>query len=122
MKIKVLSENFVICKLEDFSNVDLNKEYIFTAKTNDENSILCKEEDAPSNTTIIDKGWSGLVIEGELDFGLVGIIAKISSILAEIKVSIFVVSTFNTDYIFVKNESLEIAIIELESNGYEITR
>ncbi|WP_100065366.1 ACT domain-containing protein [Miniphocaeibacter massiliensis] len=122
MKIKVLDENFVICKVKNFFDVSLDKEYIFTAKTKEENSILCKEEDIPPNTINIEKGWKGLVIEGELDFSLVGIIAEISNILAKIKVSVFVISTFNTDYIFIKEESLNKTILELEDNGYEISK
>lgn len=61
-----------------------------------------------------------LKIEGILDFSLIGILSKISTILASIKIGIFVVSTYNTDYILVKKENLEKAVEILKKENYEI--
>ena len=120
MKIKLLEGDFAICKVKDFKEVNLSSDYIFIGKTKDENSILCEENEIPRNAIEIEKGWKGFVIDGKLDFSLVGIIAKISDILTKINVSIFVISTFDTDYIFIKKENLEKTIDELGNNGYEI--
>lgn len=57
-------------------------------------------------------------MKGELDFSLIGILAKISGILAEKEISIFAISTYNTDYILLKEDKLEDAMIVLRENEY----
>ena len=120
MKIKVLSEDFSVCKVADYSQTDLNRDFVFTGKTDEELSLVCPTAAVPQNTTERDDGWRGMRIEGTLDFSLIGILAKISAILAENKIGIFVVSTYNTDYVLTKAESFEKAITLLSDNGYEI--
>ena len=66
-------------------------------------------------------GWKGFRIQGVLDFSLIGILSKISTILSENKIGIFAVSTYNTDYILVKQENFEKAATLLADNGYSIT-
>lgn len=122
MKIKILDGSFAVGKVEDYSQVNLDDEFIFIGKTDEENSLVCEEGLLPNNTIEVEKGWKAMVITGILDFSLVGIIAKISNILTEKNISIFVISTFNTDYILVKEDSFNDAISELERNGYEIQR
>ena len=120
MKIKVLSEDFSVCKVADYSQTDLNRDFVFTGKTDEELSLVCPTEIVPQNTTERDDGWRGMRIEDTLDFSLIGILAKISAILADNKIGIFVVSTYNTDYILTKAENFEKAISLLSDNGYEI--
>lgn len=62
----------------------------------------------------------GFKIQGVLDFSLLGILSKISTILAENKIGIFAVSTYNTDYIFTKESNYEKALKALQEAGYEI--
>ena len=62
----------------------------------------------------------GLSIQGILDFSLVGVLARVSGILAENEISIFAVSTYNTDYILVKSAAFEKAVSVLEAAGYKI--
>lgn len=121
MKIKRIKGDFTICKVADFSEVNLDAEYCFTGKTDEENSVVCRTEDAPKNTTEREDGWRAFRIEGVLDFSLTGILAKISALLAEEKIGIFAVSTFNTDYILVKKENETAALDKLQEAGeYEI--
>ena len=80
----------------------------------------CKTEDTPLNTIERDDDWRGIRIQGVLDFSLIGILAKISGILAEHQIGIFAVSTYNTDYILVKEENFEWALNVLISEGYTI--
>ena len=96
-------------------------DFCFTGKTDEEISLVCKTEDVPENTLERDDGWKGFRITGVLDFSLIGILSKISSILAENKIGIFAVSTYNTDYIFVKEENFDKAINALIDSGYDIT-
>lgn len=59
-------------------------------------------------------------IQGVLDFSLIGILAKITGILAENNISVFAISTYNTDYVLVKKENYQNALEILEKSGYEI--
>lgn len=83
-------------------------------------SSLCKTIDAPDTVIERDDGWKGFRIQGVLDFSLIGILSKISGILAENNIGIFAVSTFNTDYILVKAENFERALCALSAEGYII--
>ncbi|MGI6579558.1 MAG: ACT domain-containing protein [Saccharofermentanales bacterium] len=120
MKLKKIKYDFSICKVADYSLVDLNKEFCFTGKTDEENSLVCISSDVPSNVTERDDGWKAFRIEGTLDFSLVGILSKITGILAENKIGIFAISTFNTDYVLTKKENFDRAIEVLVKDGYKI--
>lgn len=120
MKLKTITHDFSICKVNDFSQVDIKQEYCFTAKTEEENSLVCPTENVPDNTLERDDGWRALRIEGVLDFSLVGILARISALLAENKIGIFVISTYNTDYILVKKEDSLKATKILAAAGYDM--
>lgn len=120
MKLKKLPYNLTVCKVHAESDIDLNKKFYFIGKTDEELSLVCKTEDTPSLTLERDDGWKGFFIQGVLDFSLIGILSKISGILAENKIGIFAVSTFNTDYILVKAENFDRAMDVLSKAGYEI--
>ena len=120
MELKTLPYNFTVCKLMSVGDLPSGIDFCFTAKTDEEISLVCKTEDVPENTLVRDDGWKGFRIEGVLDFSLIGILSKISAILAENKVGIFAVSTYNTDYIFVKEENFDKAINALKDNGYDV--
>lgn len=120
MKLKKIDANFSVCKVADFSETKLNRPFCFTAKTDEENSVVCQTEDVPDHTIERDDGWKGFRIEGVLDFSLIGILAKISGILADHKIGIFAISTYNTDYVLVKQENYERALGVLKESGYEI--
>lgn len=122
MEIKILNYNFSVCKVEDYSQVKLDKEFCFIGKTDEEKSLVCITEDVPANTIERENGWRGFRIEGILDFSLIGILSKISTLLAENGISIFALSTYNTDYVLVKEENFTKAIEVLEKKGYIIKR
>ena len=98
----------------------MSADFYFIGKTDEELSLVCKTEDTPLNTTNRDDGWKGFRIQGILDFSLIGILSKLSGILAEHKIGIFAVSTYNTDYILVKEENYERALTVLASEGYTV--
>lgn len=120
MKIKKLEYGFSVCKVEDYSLVNRDAKFCFTAKTDEENSLVCLTKDVPPNATERDDGWRAFRIQGTLDFSLIGILSEISGILADNKIGIFAVSTYNTDYILTKTENFERAIQVLFDAGYEI--
>lgn len=120
MKLKTLPFSFTVCKLSELNNIDLDTEFSFIGKTDEEISLVCKTEDTPVDTIERDDNWRGFRIEGMLDFSLIGILSKLSAVLAESKIGIFAVSTYNTDYIFVKSENFERALKVLLDAGYTV--
>ncbi|MFR0865804.1 MAG: ACT domain-containing protein [Eubacterium sp.] len=120
MQIEKIYHNFSICQVEDYSLVNLEADYSFIAKTEEERSLVCITKDVPSNVIRREDGWKAFCVQGVLDFSLIGILSKISTILAERGISIFAVSTYNTDYILIKDTNYEKALEVLKSSGYEI--
>ena len=104
-KIKRICGDFSVCKVSDYSQINSNFAYCFAGKTDEENSLVCLTDDVPSNVVQREDGWKAFRIEGVLDFSLIGVIADISALLARKNIGIFVVSTYNTDYVFVKKEN-----------------
>ena len=120
MEIKALTDLFSVCKVEDATQIDLSKDFCFIAKTDEEISLVCPTQNVPAATSARDDGWRGFRIQGTLDFSLIGILAKISAILAEQRIGIFAISTYNTDYIFVKEENFAKALKSLAEHGYKV--
>lgn len=120
MRIKKINRDFSVCRVADYTLVNLNADYCFIEKTEEENSLVCMTEDVPANTTEREDGWKAFRIEGVLDFSLIGILAGIAGVLAEHGISIFAVSTYNTDYVLIKRESYGKALEILGGAGYEI--
>ena len=109
-----------LCKLKSIDDIDISKEFYFIGKTDEEISLVCKTEDVPDNVAERDDGWMGFRIQGVLDFSLVGILSKLSGILADNGIGIFAVSTYNTDYILVKEENYSKALNVLTNAGYTL--
>ena len=122
MRILVLQEEFSICKLPDLSEVNLADSFCFIGKTDEELSLVCSSDHVPGNASLSEDGWRAFRIEGILDFSLVGILAKITGLLAEAGIDIFAVSTYNTDYVLTKADCFERALAALAAAGYEVVR
>ncbi len=120
MEIKKIEDDFSVCKVVDYSLVNLDSEFTFTGKTDEENSLVCLTKNVPENVIEREDGWRAFRIQGILDFSLIGILADISAILAENKIGIFVISTFNTDYVLIKKENYQKAIEVLQEAEYQI--
>lgn len=121
MRIKFLDEDFSICKLADSAGVDHSDACpLFFAKTPDELSLVCPTASAPANALKRDDDWRAFRIEGQLDFGLTGILAGIARVLADNGVAIFACSTFDTDYVLVKKHKAGAARDALVGAGYKI--
>ena len=120
MEIKRMDYNFSVCKVADYSLVKLDSEYSFIGKTDEEKSLVCITEDVPYNVTEREDGWMAFRIQGVLDFSMIGILSEISGILAENKIGIFVISTYNTDYVLTKKENYQRALDVLNRAGYKI--
>lgn len=120
MKIKVIDGVYAVCKLKKIPE-SLGKEFYSLTITDEEISLVCAENAVPQEILDIETGFSMLRIEGQLDFSLIGILADISDVLAQQKISIFCISTYNTDYVLVRRAQLEKAIIALQESGYQFS-
>ena len=120
MEIKKIDHNFSVCQVEDYSLVNLNSEYSFIGKTDEEKSLVCITDEVPANVIQQDDGQKAFRIQGVLDFSLIGILAKIAAALADNGISIFAVSTYNTDYVLMKRENYQKALDVLKALGYMI--
>ena len=120
LTLEALAGNFTVCKVTDYSGVNLSDKYCFIGKTGEENSLVCETSRVPANTTEREDDWRALRVAGKLDFALVGILAELSAVLARRNIGIFAVSTYNTDYIFLKNARFEEAVSALEKAGYPV--
>ena len=122
LTLKLLKETFAVSRLNknevipDWINTS---DFYSITKTEDELSIVCSQESVPKDIKHEDD-FKALKIEGPLDFSLIGILSKISTILAKSKISIFAISTYDTDYILVKNTDIPRTIEVLSNENYEI--
>lgn len=120
MELKKIPHKLTVCKVAGTEKIDLGKEFYFIGRTDEELSLVCKTEDTPSQTVERNDGWRGFRIQGVLDFSLIGILSKLCGILADHQIGIFAVSTFNTDYVLVKEENFEKAMTVLAAEGYTV--
>lgn len=119
MILEILKYNFSVCKIKKDTEVT-TRDFCFLSYTDEEISLVCPTEIVPKDTLEREDGWNGFRIQGVLDFSLIGILSKISSILAANKIGIFAVSTYNTDYLFIKSEDFQNALSVLQKEGYKI--
>lgn len=121
MLLERLIDQFSICKVQDFSELQFHQTPMFVGYTHEEISIVCKSDSVPRHWIEREDGWTCIRICGKLDFSEIGIIARISAILESKNIGIFVVSTYNTDYFLIKTENFAQAAEALVQNGYHFT-
>lgn len=122
LTMSLMKETYAVCRLstaEPTPEWVMDSQFFSVTKTSDELSIVCEEEKVPENIKC-EKGWRTLKVEGPLDFSLIGILASISTTLAKNGISIFAISTYDTDYILVKDKDLGDSIKALAEGGYEV--
>ena len=119
MKINVLPHPLTVAKLNNAKDAP-KQGFVSLTATGQEVSLVCETAYVPKTALAREDGWRALGIDGQLEFSLVGVLAEISAILAESGVPIFVLSTYDTDYILVKNKNLAAACDALTLKGYII--
>ncbi|MFR0823136.1 MAG: ACT domain-containing protein [Clostridia bacterium] len=120
MNLEVLENKLKVIKLSNnirIPDILFNQEWYSITKTNEELSIVV-DESFEIQSNIVEYNWKAIKVVGTLDFSLIGILSKISTILAQAEISIFALSTYNTDYILLKSDKLEKAIKVLKESGY----
>ncbi len=119
----ILKDKYAIYKFKPNSDIPdwiKTSDFYSITRTKNELSIVSKQNDVMTESQESNTDWKILKIKEPLDFSLIGIIAEISGILKEAQISIFTISTYDTDYILVKNQDLNKAIDSLKANGHEI--
>lgn len=118
MTLVVLQSTFSICQFPPYHPIPAwvphsGDALVSITRTCDELSIVCEKHAVPNGVSCV-HDWSALMLEGPLAFNLVGILNSLLTPLAEAKISVFTLSTYNTDYILIQNTDLEKAIATLE--------
>ncbi len=85
-----------------------------------ERSLVCREDLAPTGIPV-ERGWRALTVAGPLDFALVGVVADLTAPLARAGISVFIVSTYDTDHVLVRDGSLDLAVATLTAAGHTVT-
>lgn len=120
MTLCILKESFCVCRISDPADADLTKPFTFLSVTEREVSLVCPVQYVPKCVTAREDGWRAFRVEGVLDFSLTGILAGIAGVLAENKIPIFALSTYDTDYVLMKEVYFARALQALKEKGYRI--
>lgn len=102
--LSVLPGRFAVCRLGPQAVLPLwacQGDVFSITRTPDELSVVCPEQDVPGDV-VCEKGWACLQVEGPLDFSMTGVLASLAQPLAEAGIALFVISTYDTDYLLVK--------------------
>ncbi len=123
-RLILLPSQYIICQLLPDAAVPpwaRGDDLLALIRTPDEFTIVCQGIDIPEGVRT-ESGWRTLKVAGPLEFSMVGVLASLSDTLAKANVSIFVISTFDTDYLLVKESQLQNAIFALESQGHSVEK
>jgi hypothetical protein len=122
LALSILPETLAICRLSPDAPMPdwaLAANFFSITRTADELSIVCPQANVPSEIQC-DRDWRCLKVEGPLDLSLIGILASLTVPLARAEVGIFAVSTYDTDYVLVKERRLEEMVLVLSQEGHHI--
>ena len=120
MTLQLLKEPLTVCRLASAAGVDWARDFTFLSRTDEELSLVCPTDAVPESALQEEHGWRALRAAGVLDFSLVGILARLTGVLAGEGISLFAISTYNTDYLLVKAERLKEALAALRQAGYTV--
>lgn len=125
MKLILLNGEYAFSQLATWPHdFDLSQhdDFKMVAVSNEEITLLCRDNLVPTDTLKTEYGWVVFKIDAVMEFSLVGIMAKLSGVLAEVGVSIMAMATFDTDYVAIKSVDLAQAWQALEQAGYSLER
>ena len=121
IRLQVLPGTLAICRLgpEEAVPAWAGGRFVATTRTPGELSVVCDEAGVPGEVRA-ERGWHAFEVEGPLDFGLTGILAALTTPLAEARIPAFAISTFDTDYLLVPGRHLSEAAEALRRAGYQL--
>lgn len=124
LTLDVLPEVFCVCRLGPQDPVPAwasGGAFVSVTRTTDELSVVCEQRAVPEGVRT-ERDFAALKVRGPLDFALTGILASIAKPLADAGISLFAVSTFDTDYVLVRQAALEAAVRALAGAWHQVTR
>jgi hypothetical protein len=122
MELRVLSDRLTVCRLPKeapWPTPPADNSFFAAVRTTEEISVVATENSVPTGARV-EADWRALEVAGPLDFGMVGVMSNLTAPLADVDVSVFVVSTYDTDYILVHAAALERAIAALRAAGHTV--
>lgn len=122
MKLRLLPGEFTVARYAPDANLNplFTREFCCITRTRNEVTVVCESDLLPAGVQKKEEGWVCLEVEGILDFSLTGILNQITGPLADAEVSLFAVSSYDTDYVLVKRGFLEKAKNALLKAGIKI--
>ena len=124
MDLRVLTDRLSVCRLpadSPWPTPPVGPSFFSVTRTDSEMSVVCTEDAAPADEHVrVETDWRALEVAGPLDFAMVGVMAALTAPLADVDVSVFVVSTYDTDYVLVHAAALEKAIEALRGAGHQV--
>jgi uncharacterized protein len=120
MMLEVLPQAFTVCKPTEPTEINLFVPFCFFSRTDTEVSLVCPTQAAPARTLAREDGWRALRVQGSMAFSLVGVLAELTGILAWRGIPVFAVSTFDTDYLLVKEERLPDTLEALRNGRHTV--
>ncbi len=124
LTLQLLPESYAVCRLgpeQPAPGWATRGAFVSVTRTDAELSIVCPQQAVPPEVQS-ERGWRCLRVKGPLGFGMTGLLASLAAPLASSGVSIFVVSTYDTDYLMVQQRDLERAVAALERAGHSLER
>ena len=121
-KLELLPDGYAVCRLESSAPIPhwaTRGAFFSVTRTPGELSVVCPDAQVPAGVKK-ESGWRVLMVAGSLDFSLTGVLASLSAPLAREGISIFALSTYDTDYLLVKGDQLEKAVQVLREEGYDV--
>jgi hypothetical protein len=122
LTLTVLGERLAVCRLDarmDIPAWATGASFFSVTRTEDELSVVCPEADVPDDVAL-ERRWRALKLEGPFELSMVGILSAVAAPLAGAGASIFAVSTFDTDYVLVREEQLDLAVDALREHGHKV--
>jgi uncharacterized protein len=125
LKYRVLPQALAVCRVAAGKEIPpwaLSGEFSCIVRTPGETSIVCAEDLLPPERegVVVESGWIALELEGPFPFAMTGVLASFVEPLAEAGIPVFALSTFDTDYVLLKNESLKQALTALGAAGHQM--
>lgn len=122
LRLSTLTETLAICRLAPDAPLPSWPRGTFTSvtRTSQELSIVCAD-DAPPPDVQTEHGWRGVRVEGPIPFEVTGVAAALVTPLADAGISVFLVATFDTDYLLVKADRFQDAMDVLGAAGHEVS-
>ncbi len=122
LTLSIQPDTLAICRLDPAAPIPswvTTRDFVSITRTRDELSIVCAQRDMPAGIRC-ERDWRALKVDGTLDFALTGILASLTAPLADAGISIFAISTFDTDYLLVKETNLQRTIAVLSQAGHQV--